>query len=62
MRLPSGKWLGLSVIPGTFLNNGANIMRRGSNDRRVSTPHRVLNQLGADYYWIAYYHSRIWTR
>jgi isopenicillin N synthase-like dioxygenase len=57
VRLPSGEWFPLPVIPGTFLINLGNIMRRWSNDRFLSTPHGVLNDSGADRYSIAYFHS-----
>jgi isopenicillin N synthase-like dioxygenase len=33
VRLPSGEWFAPPIIPGTFLINLANIMRRWSNDR-----------------------------
>jgi isopenicillin N synthase-like dioxygenase len=57
VRLPSGKWFAPAVIPGTFLINLGNIMRRWSNDRFLSTPHGVLNESGTDRYSIAYFHS-----
>src|SRR6266446_7454579 len=57
VRLPSGEWLAPPVIPGTFLINLGNIMRRWSNDRFLSTPHGVLNDSGTDRYSIAYFHS-----
>src|ERR1051326_2838766 len=57
VRLPSGEWLPPPVIPGTFLINLGNMMRRWSNDRFLSTPHGVLNDSGADRYSIAYFHS-----
>jgi isopenicillin N synthase-like dioxygenase len=57
VRLPSGEWFPPPVIPGTFLINLGNIMRRWSNDRFLSTPHGVLNDSGADRYSIAYFHS-----
>jgi len=57
VRLPSGKWFPPPVIPGTFLINLGNMMRRWSNDRFLSTPHGVLNDSGADRYSIAYFHS-----
>ena len=46
VRLPSGEWFAPPVIPGTFLINLGNIMRRWSNDRFLSTPHGVLNEFG----------------
>lgn len=57
VRLPSGEWFPPPVIPGTFLINLGNIMRRWSNDRFLSTPHGVINESGTDRYSIAYFHS-----
>jgi isopenicillin N synthase-like dioxygenase len=57
VRLPSGEWLAPPLIPGTFLVNLGNMMRRWSNDRFLSTPHGVLNESGTDRYSIAYFHS-----
>ena len=53
----SGEWFPPPVIPGTFLVNLGNIMRRWSNDRFLSTPHGVINEFGTDRYSIAYFHS-----
>src|ERR1700758_2867885 len=57
VRLPSAEWFAPPVIPGTFLINLGNIMRRWSNDRFLSTPHGVLNESGTDRHSIAYFHS-----
>lgn len=57
VRLPSGEWFAPPVIPGTFLINVGNILRRWSNDRFLSSPHGVLNDSGVDRYSIAYFHS-----
>jgi len=57
VRLPSGEWFAPPIIPGTFLINLGNIMRRWSNDRFLSTPHGVLNDSGVDRYSIAYFHG-----
>jgi isopenicillin N synthase-like dioxygenase len=57
VRLASGEWFPPPVIPGTFLINLGNIMRRWSNDRFLSTPHGVLNDSGTERYSIAYFHS-----
>ena len=57
MRLPGGEWVIPPLIPGTFLVNIGNIMRRMSNDRFLSTPHGVINEGGADRYSLAYFHS-----
>jgi isopenicillin N synthase-like dioxygenase len=57
VRLPGGEWLAPPVIPGTFLLNLGNVMKRWSNDRFVSTPHGVLNDSGGDRYSIAFFYS-----
>ncbi len=57
VRLTSGEWFAPPVIPGTFLINLGNMMRRWSNDRFLSTPHGVINDSGKDRYSIAYFHS-----
>jgi isopenicillin N synthase-like dioxygenase len=57
VRLASGEWFPPPIIPGTFLINLGNMMRRWSNDRFLSTPHGVLNDSGTDRYSIAYFHS-----
>jgi isopenicillin N synthase-like dioxygenase len=55
LRLPSGEWVAPPAIPGTFLINLGNIMRRWSNDRFLSAPHRVLNPADIDRYSIAFF-------
>ena len=57
VRLPSGEWLAPPLIPGTFLVNLGNMMKRWSNDRFLSPPHAVLNESGADRYSIAFFYS-----
>ena len=57
VQLPSGEWLAPPIIPGTFLVNLGNIMKRWSNDRFLSTPHGVLNDSGTDRYSIAFFYS-----
>ena len=57
VRLPSGEWLAPPVIPGTFLVNLGNMMKRWSNDRFLSPPHGVLNDTGTDRYSIAFFYS-----
>jgi isopenicillin N synthase-like dioxygenase len=57
VRLPSGEWVAPPIIPGTFLVNLGNVMRRWSNDRFLSTPHGVINDSGRDRYSIAFFYS-----
>ncbi|HEY7252583.1 MAG TPA: 2-oxoglutarate and iron-dependent oxygenase domain-containing protein [Methylomirabilota bacterium] len=61
VRLPSGEWLAPPLIPGTFLVNLGNMMKRWSNDRFLSTPHAVLNESGIDRYSIAFFYSPLPT-
>ena len=57
IRLPSGEWLSPPLIPGTFLVNIGNILRRMSNERFMSTPHGVIVDGQSDRYSMAYFHS-----
>ncbi|MBM3340665.1 MAG: isopenicillin N synthase family oxygenase [Betaproteobacteria bacterium] len=57
VQLPSGVWVAPPLIPGTFLVNLGNMMRRMSNDRFRSTPHGVIVDGKADRYSLAYFHS-----
>ena len=57
VRLPSGEWIEPPLIPGTFLVNIGNIIRRMSNDRFLSTPHGVIVEGDKDRYSLAYFHS-----
>ncbi|MFT5393544.1 MAG: isopenicillin N synthase-like dioxygenase [Gammaproteobacteria bacterium] len=57
VRLPSGTWVTPPIVPGTFLVNLGNIMRRMSNNRFCSTPHGVIVDGRADRYSLAYFHS-----
>jgi isopenicillin N synthase-like dioxygenase len=62
IRLPSDEWLAPPLIPGTFLVNIGNMIRRMSNDRFLSTPHGVIVDGAADRYSLAYFHSPNVTR
>jgi isopenicillin N synthase-like dioxygenase len=52
VRMPSGRWRAVDVIPGTFLVNTGNTMVRWTNDRYLSTKHRVINTADVDRYSI----------
>ena len=43
VKLPDGGWLDVPKIPGAFVINIGDIMMRWTNDRFVSTMHRVVN-------------------
>jgi isopenicillin N synthase-like dioxygenase len=46
VRARSGEWVTAVPIPGTFVVNVGDLMARWTNDRFVSTPHRVVNSSG----------------
>jgi isopenicillin N synthase-like dioxygenase len=55
IRNRDGSWLKAPVMPGHFLVNTADICMRLSNDRLVSTPHRVVNASPVDRYAIPFF-------
>lgn len=50
-----GGWIDAPYIPGTFVVNIADMLMQWSNDRWVSTPHRVINTTGRERYSIAFF-------
>ena len=55
IRKTDGTWFDAPVLPGKFLINTGDLLRRWTNDRWLSTPHRVLNLSGTDRYSIAFF-------
>lgn len=49
------RWIQAPVIPGTFLVNSGDLLRRWTNDRFLATPHRVLNRSGEERYSIPFF-------
>ena len=52
VRMPSGHWRLVDIIPGTLLVNTGNVIVRWTNDQFLSTKHRVINTNTADRYSI----------
>jgi isopenicillin N synthase-like dioxygenase len=52
VRMPSGHWRIVENIPGTLLVNTGNVMVRWTNDKYLSTKHRVINTADVDRYSI----------
>jgi isopenicillin N synthase-like dioxygenase len=55
VRRTDGTWFDAPVLPGKFLVNSGDMIKRWTNDRFLSTPHRVLNVSGGDRYSLAYF-------
>ncbi|MSP81691.1 MAG: isopenicillin N synthase family oxygenase [Alphaproteobacteria bacterium] len=55
IRTRDHRWLAAPMIPGSFLVNSGDMMRRWTNHRYLSTPHRVRNLSGVDRYAIPFF-------
>jgi isopenicillin N synthase-like dioxygenase len=55
IRRTDGTWIDAPVLPGKFLVNTGDMMKRWTNDRFLSTPHRVLNTSGVERYSMAFF-------
>jgi len=55
VRMPDGKWLDVPFIPGSFAVNSGDTLRRWSNGRFLSTPHRALPPVGRHRYAVPYF-------
>jgi len=55
VRMPEGAWLDVPFIPGSFAVNAGDTLRRWSNGRFLSTPHRALPPVGRHRYAVPYF-------
>jgi isopenicillin N synthase-like dioxygenase len=55
VRSPSGEWLDVPYIPGSFAVNSGDTLRRWSNGRFLSTPHRAVPPTARHRYAIPYF-------
>ena len=53
--LPNGQWLDAPSVEGAFVVNGGDILHRWTNERFLSTPHRVRNVSGQLRYAIPFF-------
>jgi isopenicillin N synthase-like dioxygenase len=55
IQLPDGRWIDAPPVDDAFVVNGGDILHRWSNERFLSTPHRVLNRSATDRYAIPFF-------
>jgi isopenicillin N synthase-like dioxygenase len=55
VRMPGGDWLDVPYIPNSFAVNSGDMLRRWSNGRFKSTPHRALPPVGRARYAIPFF-------
>jgi isopenicillin N synthase-like dioxygenase len=55
VQMPGGDWLDVPYIPGSFAVNSGDMLRRWSNARFKSTPHRALPPAGRERYAIPFF-------
>lgn len=57
VRTPSGNWVDAPFLPGSFVVNVGNMLKRMSNNRLMSTPHRVINRSGQERYSVPFFYD-----
>ncbi len=55
VRTPSGEWLDVPYVPGSYAVNSGDMMYRWTNGRFKSTPHRALPPVGRHRYAIPFF-------
>ena len=55
VRVRDGEWTPAPPVPETFVVNVADMLARWSNDRWLSTPHRVRNRSGRDRFSVPFF-------
>lgn len=53
----AGDWIAAPFVPGTFVVNLGDLMQRWTNDRFVSSKHRVINRSGRERYSIPLFYD-----
>jgi isopenicillin N synthase-like dioxygenase len=50
VQMPSGHWRTVDIVPGALVVNSGHALARWTNDRYLSTKHRVINTAGVERY------------
>jgi len=53
--LPDGRWIDAPSVADAFVVNGGDILHRWTNERFLSTPHRVIHRTNVDRYAIPFF-------
>ncbi len=53
--MPSGRWIDAPAVEGAYVVNGGDVLHRWTNERFLSTPHRVHNVSGQARYAIPFF-------
>ena len=61
IRRSDGVWIDAPNIPGSYVVNSGNMLRRWSNDRCMATPHEVVNESGAERYAMPFFMDCHWN-
>lgn len=60
VRMPDGGWQDVPYVPGAFAVNSGDIVKRWSNGRFKSTPHRALPPVDRDRYALPFFFGPSW--
>jgi isopenicillin N synthase-like dioxygenase len=55
IQLPDGRWFDAPAVEDAFIVNGGDMLHRWTNERFLSTPHRVINRTSGDRYAIPFF-------
>jgi isopenicillin N synthase-like dioxygenase len=55
VRMPTGEWVDVPFVPGSYAVNTGDMMARWTNGRFTSTPHRALPPVGRHRYAIPFF-------
>jgi isopenicillin N synthase-like dioxygenase len=55
IQMPDGRWIDAPGVEDAFVVNGGDILHRWTNERFLSTPHRVINRSRRDRYAIPFF-------